>query len=93
MSHALTKPVFAICKQQRCASDCIGLINNHSLFQWKENLNVLQVLVSEAENVLGDQEGDADDIVDLIDQLSGSSDSDPELDVISVMSTPKPRLR
>ena len=53
----------------------------------------MQVLVSEAENVLGDQEGDADDIVDLIDQLSGSSDSDPELDVISVMSTPKPRLR
>ena len=54
---------------------------------------ISQVLVSEAENVLGDQEGDADDIVDLIDQLSGSSDSDPELDVISVMSTPKPRLR
>ena len=52
-----------------------------------------QVLASEADNVLGDQEANNDDIDELIDELESLTDSDPELDVISVMSTPKPRLR
>ena len=43
--------------------------------------------------MLGDQEGNNEDFDDLMDELESMSDSDPELDVISVMSTPKPRLR
>lgn len=52
----------------------------------------LQVLDSEADHDLGDP-GNPGDIDDLIEQLEDLSDSEPELDTISVMSTPKPRLR
>ena len=42
--------------------------------------------------MLGDGENPAD-IDDLIEELEDLSDSEPELDTMSVMSTPKPRLR
>ncbi|XP_053407928.1 phosphofurin acidic cluster sorting protein 2-like isoform X2 [Mercenaria mercenaria] len=42
--------------------------------------------------ILGDGENPAD-IDDLIEELEDLSDSEPELDTMSVMSTPKPRLR
>ncbi|XP_060570991.1 phosphofurin acidic cluster sorting protein 2-like isoform X7 [Ruditapes philippinarum] len=42
--------------------------------------------------MLGDGENPAD-IDDLIEELEELSDSEPELDTMSVMSTPKPRLR
>ncbi|XP_052272959.1 phosphofurin acidic cluster sorting protein 2-like isoform X1 [Dreissena polymorpha] len=51
-----------------------------------------EVLDAEADNVLGDG-GNPGDIEDLIEQLEDLSDSDPDLDTMSVMSTPKPRLR
>ncbi|XP_033734084.1 phosphofurin acidic cluster sorting protein 1-like isoform X2 [Pecten maximus] len=57
-------------------------------------------LDSEADHELGDPDAnpdpaDADDIEDLIDELEDLSDSgpEPELDAVSVVSTPKPRLR
>jgi len=50
------------------------------------------VLDSEADHDLGDP-ANPGDIDDLIEQLEDLSDSEPELDTISVMSTPKPRLR
>ena len=45
-----------------------------------------------------DPEGDhnaarAQEIADLFDELEDLSDSGPELDTISVLSTPKPKLR
>lgn len=58
-----------------------------------------QGLDSEADHDLGDTNpdpaDDADDIDDLIDELEDLSDSggEPELDAVSVVSTPKPRLR
>jgi len=56
----------------------------------------LQVLDSEADHDLGDPDVNVDpgdDIDDLIDELEDLSDSGPELDAVSVVSTPKPRLR
>ncbi|OWF46415.1 phosphofurin acidic cluster sorting protein 2-like isoform X4 [Mizuhopecten yessoensis] len=57
-------------------------------------------LDSEADHELCDPDtnpdpADADDIADLIDELEDLSDSgaEPELDTVSVVSTPKPRLR
>ncbi|XP_060068452.1 phosphofurin acidic cluster sorting protein 2-like [Ylistrum balloti] len=57
-------------------------------------------LDSEADHELCDPDvnpdpADADDIEDLIDELEDLSDSgaEPELDTVSVVSTPKPRLR
>ncbi|XP_069117119.1 phosphofurin acidic cluster sorting protein 2-like isoform X5 [Argopecten irradians] len=57
-------------------------------------------LDSEADHELCDHDAnpdpaDADDIEDLIDELEDLSDSgaEPELDAVSVVSTPKPRLR
>lgn len=51
-------------------------------------------LESEGDHDLGDAHPDASvDIDDLIDELEDLSDSGPELDTVSVMSTPKPRLR
>ena len=40
-----------------------------------------------------DLEMDAGDIEDLIDELEDLSDSGPEMDTLSVTSTPKPSLR
>ncbi|XP_052766077.1 phosphofurin acidic cluster sorting protein 2-like isoform X3 [Mya arenaria] len=51
-----------------------------------------EVLDSEADHELGDG-GNPGDIEDLIEQLEDLSDSEPEMDTMSVMSTPKPRLR
>lgn len=51
-----------------------------------------EVLDSEADHELGDG-GNPADIDDLIEELEDLSDSEPELDTMSVMSTPKPRLR
>ena len=51
---------------------------------------------SEADHELGhfDTVPDpGDDIDDLIDELEDMSDSGPEMDTVSVVSTPKPRLR
>ncbi|KAL4237224.1 Phosphofurin acidic cluster sorting protein 1 [Mactra antiquata] len=51
-----------------------------------------EVLDSEADHELGDG-GNPGDIDDLIEELEDLSDSEPELDTMSVVSTPKPRLR
>lgn len=50
------------------------------------------MLDSEADHELGDG-GNPGDIDDLIEELEDLSDSEPELDTMSVVSTPKPRLR
>ncbi|XP_041353401.1 phosphofurin acidic cluster sorting protein 2-like isoform X1 [Gigantopelta aegis] len=51
------------------------------------------VLDSEADHDLIDPDAAPADIDDLFDELDDLSDSGPELDTLSVMSTPKPRLR
>ncbi|WAR18299.1 PACS1-like protein [Mya arenaria] len=48
--------------------------------------------MNRADHELGDG-GNPGDIEDLIEQLEDLSDSEPEMDTMSVMSTPKPRLR
>ena len=52
-----------------------------------------QVLDSEQDQELVDQEANPQDIEDLFDELENLSDSDPDIDTISVLSTPKPKLR
>ena len=53
-----------------------------------------EVLDSEQDQDPIDQEGpQAADIEDLFDELENLSESDPEMDTISVRSTPKPKLR
>ena len=53
----------------------------------------VQVLDSEADHDLIYPDAAPADIDDLFDELDDLSDSGPELDTLSVMSTPKPRLR
>ena len=53
----------------------------------------LQVLDSEQDQDLVEQEANPQDIEDLFDELENLSESDPEVDTISVLSTPKPKLR
>ncbi|KAL5007923.1 hypothetical protein ScPMuIL_013504 [Solemya velum] len=52
-----------------------------------------EALDSEADHELGDTVANPADIDELIDELEDLSDSGPELDTLSVISTPKPRLR
>ena len=40
-----------------------------------------------------DPDNNPPDIDEMLDELDDLSDSGPEIDTISVMSTPKPRLR
>lgn len=47
-------------------------------------------LDSEADH---DPDNNPPDIDEMLDELDDLSDSGPEIDTISVMSTPKPRLR
>lgn len=51
------------------------------------------MLDSEADHEMLGDGGNPADIDDLIEELEDLSDSEPELDTMSVMSTPKPRLR
>ncbi|XP_025104131.1 phosphofurin acidic cluster sorting protein 2-like isoform X2 [Pomacea canaliculata] len=50
-------------------------------------------LDSEADHDLNDPDTNPPDIDEMLDELEDLSDSGPEIDTISVMSTPKPRLR
>ncbi|KAK7463324.1 hypothetical protein BaRGS_00038125, partial [Batillaria attramentaria] len=50
-------------------------------------------LDSEADHDLNDPDNAPPDIDEMLDELEDLSDSGPEIDTISVMSTPKPRLR
>ena len=50
-------------------------------------------LDSEADHDMIDPENNPPDIDEMLDELDDLSDSGPEIDTISVMSTPKPRLR
>ena len=53
-----------------------------------------EVLDSEQDQDPADQECNPQaDIEDLFDELENLSESDPEMDTISVLSTPKPKLR
>jgi len=52
---------------------------------------VLQVLESVQE--LGDRDANAQYVEELLDDVEALSDSDVDLDTISVRSTPKPKLR
>lgn len=49
--------------------------------------------VNSDRNAGADLEMDPGDIEDLIDELEDLSDSGPEMDTLSVTSTPKPALR
>ncbi|KAK6183490.1 hypothetical protein SNE40_010963 [Patella caerulea] len=61
---------------------------------WKRFKVSEDALDSEADHDLIDPDNPAGDIDDLLfDELDDLSDSGPELDTMSVMSTPKPRLR
>ncbi len=51
------------------------------------------MLDSEQDQELGDQDSHPQEIEDLFDELEDLSDSGPEMDTISVLSTPKPKLR
>ncbi|XP_067680503.1 phosphofurin acidic cluster sorting protein 2-like isoform X3 [Haliotis asinina] len=59
----------------------------------KFKVSAEDVLDSEADHDLNDPDNTPGDIDDLLDQWDDMSDSGPELDTMSVMSTPKPRLR
>ena len=50
-------------------------------------------LDSEADHDMIDPDNNPPDIDEMLDELDDLSDSGPEIDTISVMSTPKPRLR
>ncbi len=52
-----------------------------------------EVLDSEQDQDIAEREANQQDIEDLFDELENLSESDPELDTISVLSTPKPKLR
>lgn len=51
------------------------------------------MLDSEQDPELVDQEQNQQDIEALFDELEDLSDSGPEMDTLSVLSTPKPSLR
>jgi len=51
-----------------------------------------QVLESAVQD-LGDHESNPHYVEDLFDDVENLSESDPDIDTISVHSTPKPRLR
>lgn len=53
----------------------------------------LQVLDSEPDQELVDTDQNPQDIDDLFEELDNLSDSEPDLDTLSVISTPKPSLR
>ena len=53
----------------------------------------MQALDSEQEQDPGDPDTNPQDIEDLFDELENLSESDQEMDTISVLSTPKPKLR
>ena len=48
---------------------------------------------SEQDQDVGDPDTNPQDIEDLFDELENLSESDQEMDTISVLSTPKPKLR
>lgn len=53
----------------------------------------IQALDSEADHELVDPDHNPHDIEDLLVDFDDLSDSGPELDTLSVTSTPKPQLR
>ena len=53
----------------------------------------LQVLDSEHDQDLADADANNQEFADLLDELEDLSDSGPETDNLSVLSTPKPILR
>lgn len=57
------------------------------------SLLILKGLESEDHDLADVNPDTTVDIDDLIDELEDLSDSGPELDTVSVMSTPKPRLK
>ncbi|XP_046336384.2 phosphofurin acidic cluster sorting protein 2-like isoform X1 [Haliotis rufescens] len=59
----------------------------------KFKVSAEDVLDSEADHDLNDPDNTPGDIDDLLEQWDDMSDSGPEMDTMSVMSTPKPRLR
>ncbi|KAK2189011.1 hypothetical protein NP493_110g01034 [Ridgeia piscesae] len=52
-----------------------------------------EALDSEQDQDVGDPDTNPQDIEDLFDELENLSESDQEMDTISVLSTPKPKLR
>ncbi|KAK2170730.1 hypothetical protein LSH36_1g24001 [Paralvinella palmiformis] len=63
------------------------------LKRFKVSEDVEEVLDSEQDQELVDPETNPQDIEDLFDELENLSESDPDIDTISVLSTPKPKLR
>ena len=57
------------------------------------SLHQVLELDSEADHDMIDPDNNPPDIDEMLDEFEDLSDSGPEIDTISVMSTPKPRLR
>ncbi|ESO83532.1 hypothetical protein LOTGIDRAFT_169225 [Lottia gigantea] len=98
----LKQRFIALWKRFKVSEDALDLEADHDgsclLFQALDSEAdhdlIDHALDSEADHDLIDPDNPAGDIDDLLfDELDDLSDSGPELDTMSVMSTPKPRLR
>ncbi len=70
----------------------IGCVNVHLLFHWVSERCAVQDSEQDPDLAVQDV-ANQQEIEDLFDELEDLSDSGPDMDTISVLSTPKPKLR